>query len=39
MSSKNRRKDYDEDKDSDDGQGEYVDNESIISLESDFGKY
>jgi methyl-accepting chemotaxis protein len=40
MSSKNRRKDYeDEDISSDDGDGNYVDNESIISLESDFGKY
>jgi methyl-accepting chemotaxis protein len=39
MSSKNRRKDYEEETDSDDGQGDYVDNESIISLESDFGKY
>jgi methyl-accepting chemotaxis protein len=40
MSSKGRRKDSaEEDSFSDDEEGGYVDNESIISLESDFGKY
>lgn len=39
ISSKQRKSNYDEDYDGDNDNDDYIDNESIISLESDFGKY
>jgi hypothetical protein len=40
MAVRNRRNDYERDEDEEEQvEEEFVDNESIISLESDFGKY
>lgn len=39
ISSKQRKSNYDEEYDSGNDNDDYIDNESIISLESDFGKY
>lgn len=39
LSNRKRRSDFDEEDMEDDANGSFVDNESIISLESDFGKY